>query len=397
MRPNASVIANSNVKKLGEVCKIINGFFFPKSVLQLIANQVPYAKATDIVVNHLTSTNASVLNKLVQKRNAEIANKGAFLIVLTGASIGQIATLDIDAILDPNLCAVINEWLEDLDNQFLYFFLLVNVPFLRHHTKTSDRIQSIQLKDLTIRIPPIATQRKLVKEVSEKITRIDAAIHTLQQQVATAKVEKQQIIDNAFTHDISIIATQINRINLSLIANIQAGNTPTESMAVYYANEYAFFKPEDIFQGDNMLTSKTQVSARGAKVARLIMPNALLVVTSGSLIGKVGITRIKATCNRSLTAIMPYKDVSTDFLYFQFQSQAIQNQIRAAAIRSIITKSKLSAIQCIIVPTATQSTIIKFLQKKLQIINANIRETQTQIDKLTQEKEHLLIATFRAE
>ena len=397
MQASSIITNNTHSKKLGEVCKIINGIFFQKSVLQLNANQVPYAKATDIVVNHLTSTNASVLNKLVQKRNAEIANKGAFLIVLTGASIGQIATLDIDAILDPNLCAVVNEWLEDLDNQFLYFFLLVNVPFLRHHTKTSDRIQSIQLKDLTIRIPPIATQRKLVKEVSEKITRIDAAIHTLQQQVATAKVEKQQIIDNAFTHDMSIIATQINRINLSTIANIQAGNTPTESMAVYYANEYAFFKPEDIFQGDNMLTSKTQVSARGAKVARLIMPNALLVVTSGSLIGKVGITKIGATCNRSITAIMPYKDVSAEFLYFQFQSQAIQNQIRASAIRSIITKSKLSAIQCIIVPTATQSTIIKFLQKKLQIINANIRETQTQIDKLTQEKEHLLIATFRAE
>ena len=397
MRPNTSIIIHSNVKKLGAVCKIINGFFFSKSALQSSTNQVPYAKATDIVADHLTSTNASVLNKLVQKRNAEIAKKGAFLIVLTGASIGQIAILDIDAILDPNLCAVVNEWLEDLDNQFLYFFLLVNVPFLLHHTKTSNRIQSIQLKDLTISLPPIATQCKLVKEVSEKITRIDAAIDTLQQQVAAAKVEKQQIIDNAFTQDICNVTTQLDKVNLSSIANIQAGNTPTESMSVYYANEYTFFKPEDIFQGDNMLTSKTQVSARGAKVARLIMPNALLVVSSGSLVGKVGITKIEATCNRSITAIMPYKDVSTEFLYFQFQSQAIQNQITAAAARSIITKSKLSAIQCIIVPTATQSTIIKFLQKKLQIINANISETQTKIDTLTQEKEQLLLATFRAE
>ena len=97
MRREASLITNSNVKKLGAVCKIINGAFLPKSVLQLNANQVPYAKATDIVADHLTSTKASVLNKLIQKRNAEIANKGAFLIVLTGASIGQIATLDIDA------------------------------------------------------------------------------------------------------------------------------------------------------------------------------------------------------------------------------------------------------------------------------------------------------------
>ena len=372
MRLDDSIITNSNKKKLGEVCKIVNGFFFSKSVLQSNINQVPYAKATDIVVNHLTSTDVSELNKLVQKRKAEIVNKGAFLIVLTGASIGQIASLDIDAILDPNLCAVINEWLEDLDNQFLYFFLLVNVPFLLHQTKTSNRIQSIQLKDLTIPIPPIATQRKLVKNVSKKISNIDATIHTLQQQIAAAKVEKQQIIDNAFTQDILNVTNQLDKVNLSIIANIQAGNTPTESMAVYYGNEYAFFKPDDVFQAENMLTSKTQVSARGAKIARLIMPNALLVVTSGSLLGKVGITRIKATCNRSLTAIMPYKDVSTEFLYFQFQSQAIQNQIRASAIRSIITKSKLSAIQCIIVPTATQSTIIKFLQKKLQIIYSKV-------------------------
>ncbi len=397
MRPEASIITNYNVKKLGAVCKIINGFFFSKSALQSITNQIPYAKATDIVADHLSSTKASVLNKLVQKRNAEIAKRGAFLIVLTGSSIGQIASLDIDAILDPNLCAVVNVWLKDLDNQFLYFFLLVNVPFLLHHTKTSNRIQSIQLKDLTIPIPPIATQRKLVKEVSDKVTRIDAAIHTLQQQVAAAKVEKQQIIDNAFTQDICKVTTQLDKVNLSSIANIQAGNTPTESMSVYYANEYTFFKPDDIFQAENMLTSKTHVSARGAKVARLIMPNALLVVTSGSLIAKVGISRIKATCNRSLTAIMPYKDVSTEYLYFQFQSQAVQSQIFASQVRSIVTKSKLAVIQCLIVPTTAQKTIVNYLKENLQIIDTIINETQTTIATLMQEKEELLLATFRAE
>ncbi len=385
-------ISNPMVVKLSQVCQIINGFFFRKLKDSEVEKKIPYIKSADIKSKTITKAHSFLAESQVKSKNITAVAKGSLLIGLTGLGIGQIATLDIDAIIDPTVCAVVNNWIEALDTAYLYYFLLNSIPFLTHSTKTSTRVNSLLLRDLEINVLPIAQQKNIVTQIEQKIETFNAEIQVLEQGITHLERNKQAFLNNAYA---SLADTFKTTMPLHSIATVQAGNTPTESMKVYYGNTYQFFKPEDTNQGTNMLQSKTQLSARGAIVTKLIPPNSLLLACAGPLTGKVGITQIEATCSKSMMAIIPSTQVTTKFLYYQFSTDYIQQQIKDNSVLTIIIKSKIEALNFYIIPLVNQLLIVEKIDAYFYKFEKEMLVMGQRKDALISEKIAFLSAIFQ--
>ncbi len=384
-------ISTSMVVKLGEVCKIVNGFFFRKIKDVEAEINIPYIKSSDIRFKIISQVPASLSERQVKNKNINAIAKGALLVGLTGLGVGQIATLDIDAIIDPTVCAVVNNWFDALDTDYLYYFLLTSIPFLIHSTKTSTRVNSLLLRDLELNVLPIEQQKHIVKQIKQTVESFNTEVQVLEQRMTDLQIEKSNFLNREFEN---LQNTCAHPVAINTIAKIQAGNTPTESMKVYYGNEYVFFKPEDVKQATNMLHSRAQLSARGALVAKLIPANSLLLACAGPLTGKVGITLVMATCNKSMMAIIPSEQVLTKFLYYQFQTNTIQQQIKDNTIKNIIIKSKVEQLNCFIISLVQQQELVNAIDKYMFEFDKEIEVLQQQKEVIIKQKAFFLNNTF---
>ena len=157
------------------------------------------------------------------------------------------------------------------------------------------------------------------------------------------------------------------------VGDVVTGTTPSKSVAGYYGNDYPLYKPTDLEQGINTITSSDALSAEGYNEARQIPCDSILVTCIGATIGKTGLIRREGSCNQQINAIIPHHAIVPEYLYSCCISDYFQDEIHhraSATTLPILNKSKFSEILIPVPPINEQRRICERLSHYYDFISS---------------------------
>lgn len=163
---------------------------------------------------------------------------------------------------------------------------------------------------------------------------------------------------------------------LSEIGEIITGSTPSKSNVEFYGKDYPFFKPSDFEQGYFLENAGDNLSKLGFGKARQLPPKTILVVCIGSL-GKVALTRVIGSCNQQINAIIPHKNIISEYIYYYCISSKFQSILFSKAPQTtlaIFNKTEFSKLE-IIYPKdiKKQERIVGILDESFAKIDESIK------------------------
>ena len=188
------------------------------------------------------------------------------------------------------------------------------------------------------------------------------------------------------------------KYRVSDIGISMTGNTPSTKKEENYGKHLPFIKPPEL-SNSRISTSETYLSTEGAKVARILPENSILISCIGNL-GKVGINIKPVAFNQQINAIIPNKIVNPLFLFYQAQSIFFKNQLEeksSATTISIVNKTSFESIYVYIPPLDTQQAIVNKIESLFDEIDEGIGRLKTAAQQIQQYRQSLLKNAFNGE
>lgn len=246
------------------------------------------------------------------------------------------------------------------------------------------------LMDMTLPIPPIEQQQKIVSEY-EAITR---RIHLNEQIIAKLEETAQALYRKMFVDG-------IDKENLpegwrmgiiSDFGNVITGKTPSSEAPEDFGNDMPFITPGD-FQYYNKFAigSERKLSTIGyERLKNKILPNGSVIVTCiGSDMGKVVIASEQCVTNQQMNSIVVKEKFYSDYLYYYLSN--MKEELKGMALGSstmpLLNKSDFEKI-AIVIPA--NDSLYDF-DKKVSPVNKLLELHFKEIYKL-KELQSLLLA-----
>lgn len=231
-----------------------------------------------------------------------------------------------------------------------------------------------QLKELISsmksKILDLAIRGKLVPQdpndepASVLLERIRAEKEELIKQGKIKRDKKESVIfkgdDNSYYQD---LPENWSICTLGDVSEIITGGTPSKSNKDYYNGSFPFFKPADLEQGVNTITSSEYLSDEGKNVSRVIPEQSTLICCIGT-IGKCGFVRCECATNQQINAVIPY--IEPKYMYYFCNSQFFISELKrnaSATTVAIINKSKTAKTPFLLPPITEQKRIVEAIEK----------------------------------
>ena len=276
---------------------------------------------------------------------------------------------------------------------------------------THKRYWISEYSKLSIPLPPLAEQRRIVAEVEKWFALIDELDANKQDLQVAIRQVRAKVLDLAIhgklvpqdPNDEPAIAL-LRRITphftpsdtshyqnppfdipaswqwvrVSDIAKTITGGTPSKNKPQYYGGTFPFYKPADLDAGRNVIVASEYLSEEGKSISRVIPPNSIAICCIGS-IGKCGYLAKECTTNQQINTIVPYTNIFPLLIYYYCCSSFFKQQLvdKSSAITiSIVNKSKLEDTLLPLPPLAEQKRIVSEIERifgVLGTIEENIR------------------------
>lgn len=165
---------------------------------------------------------------------------------------------------------------------------------------------------------------------------------------------------------------------LGEVCEVVTGTTPPKSDMTNYGNEIPFFKPPHLWD-DLIHTTEEKLSLNGAKKARVVPPNTVLVTCIGNL-GRTGFVKKEAAFNQQINAILENEKLIGKYLFYQAQSPSFRNQLERLATGttvSIVNKKNFETIEIPVPPIETQHAIVSKIEELFSELDQGIADLKT--------------------
>ncbi len=257
-----------------------------------------------------------------------------------------------------------------------------------------NNLRFADLGKLVIPLPDVEEQKRIVAVLDQVFAALDRARAHAEANIDSARELFERFLETTLASK----ASDWKQLPLSSLGATQTGSTPKTSEAENYGDFIPFIKPGD-FKPDGSIDLENQgLSEVGAKKARTVPAGSALMVCIGATIGKSGFTETAVTTNQQINSVAPRKDVSGEFLYYQFISSNFQREVlhrSGQATLPIINKSKWSGIEVATPPDlATQLRVVENLREMRRHTDQLISQYAQKLADLANLRQSLLQKAF---
>lgn len=169
------------------------------------------------------------------------------------------------------------------------------------------------------------------------------------------------------------------------VAEVITGTTPLTSHPEYYGGSIPFIGPAELGRVESITQSPKSLSYDGAKQARLLPAEAVLVCCIGATIGKVGFSGTELATNQQINALVCDKDIVFPRYVFHY-CRTLESLIRhqgASTTLPLLPKGRFQEIE-IPVPTLEEQKRIAEILDRSQFLISKRQEAIAQLNILTQ-------------
>lgn len=234
---------------------------------------------------------------------------------------------------------------------------------------THDRFRT-----LSIPLPPLAEQKRIVAKIEELFSELDAGEESLRVARLQLGVYRQSLLKQAFEGKLT---GGWRTLKVGEIGRIETGTTPPTANPKNYDGDLPFLKPTDLEQGRFVRKAREHLSEAGQEHARVLPMGSVLVTCIGATIGKTGLAQLPCATNQQINSISPNEEVLPEFAYYQVISPRFQEQIKTNASSTtlpILNKSKFCVLPFVVCSLPEQREIVRLLDEQFEVIERNERE-----------------------
>lgn len=285
------------IKKLGEVCKILAGYGFPKNIQGSTLGEFPFYKVGDISKNvksgnrYLKLCDNYIDEKTLLKLKAKPYPKHTivFAKIGEGLKLNRRAIINTPGIVDNN--AVGLKAIENIcDDMFLFNFL--TTVKLEDYSKatTVPSVRKSEIEGISFPLPPLPEQQAIVAKIEELLSDLENGKQQLQTAQQQLKVYRQSLLKWAFEKSAESVPVKL----VDVCDFITKGTTPSKGKLTSNTGEIPFLKVYNLsFDGTlNFSKDSTYVSNETHNVLlkrSKVYPNDVLMNIVGPPLGKVSI------------------------------------------------------------------------------------------------------------
>jgi type I restriction enzyme S subunit len=335
-------------------------------------------------------------------------------IIKSGATTGNVAYVDTD--IEFNIwspLAVVRCDEKKAYYKFVFYQLLSDVfrkqVELSWSFGTQENIGMGVIGRINLVIPPIIDQYRIASYLDKTCAAIDKAIEAKQKQIETLDALRKSIIHKAVTRglDDSVELKDSGIEWLGRIpkhwdcqhlkrgcSRIQTGSTPPTANTEYYVDGTIPWYAPGCYDGGIYLQEPAkeinEIAYFNNKL-RLYPAHSIFIVGIGATIGKVAMTRVEASCNQQITALVCNSDVYAKYLTYHLKIfESIIPRVAQFTTLPIIDQNKIGYLPIALPPIKEQEQIAKFLDDKVAMNDRLENNLVKQISTLQQYRKSLI-------
>lgn len=187
--------------KLGEICETTSGGTPNRKNDAYYGGIIPWVKSGELGKGIIYDTEEKITEQAVKESSAKIFPKGTLLIALYGATIGKLGFLGVPAATNQAVCGIFAN--EKIDLQFLSYYLFHkrNDLIAQGTGGAQPNISQTILKNLSIPLPPLPTQRAIVTRIETLFAELDKAVQHLRTAQQQLKTYRQAVLNHWLNND----------------------------------------------------------------------------------------------------------------------------------------------------------------------------------------------------
>jgi type I restriction enzyme S subunit len=423
---------------ISEVCDLQTGATPSRAEHSYFGGDTPWLVSGDINKGEITECAGRITEEGLENSNCKIIPANSVLIALNGQgkTRATVAVLRISAALNQSLVAMIPYSGERLLPEYIFWNLRGRYYAIRDITGQDQR-RGLNMKlvgQLSIPIPPIAEQKRIVAKVDELMALCDRLEAQQQERetrhAALARASLARFADAPtpanlpflFHPSYAIPPADLRKSILTLAVQgklvpqdpndepagtdsecesqfdipsnwrwtlvgrlglCRTGKTPPTGDPTNYGFGFPFIGPGQITLSGRFTASEKSITRQGLENSTEANAGDILMVCIGGSIGKAAICREPIGFNQQINSVRLQRDLPT-FVYLAVTADYFQEQVLANASGSatpIINKGKWEQIPIPLPPLAEQRRIVAKVEQLMALVDA--LETQLAASRAT--------------
>ncbi|GEM_PF-138565 len=305
---NAKLIKDSEFElvRIADLCELVNGVAFkPEQWENEEKGGLPIVRIQNLNDRSASFNYYSGVVKeqfLIENSDLLFSWSGS-----KGTSFGPHIWYGKKAVLNQHIFRVLPN--NKIDKHYFYWALkklVAEVEDNLHGGVGLVHITKGNFQKLTIPLPPLEVQQKIVAEIESYQKVIDGCNAVIENYKPTFRVDEKW-----------------EKVRLGEVAKTTSGGTPLRYKTEYFTNgTIPWLKSGEVSQG-YITKAEEYITEEGLNEssAKLIPPNSILVALYGATAGKVGILKFESAINQAICAVLPNNKIVPEFLYFFLKSK----------------------------------------------------------------------------
>ena len=371
---------------LGLVAKLVMGQSPPSSLCNDEGRGLPFYQG-----NAEFGHRHPVASKWIVEEH-KVAERGDVLISVR-APVGELNVAGERCVIGRGLAAIRGT---KVDPDFTYFLMTERHSHLEAlgQGSTFDAINSADLRDLRINLPPLPEQKKIAAILSS----VDEAIQATQGVIDQTRRVKKGLLQDLLTRGIGHARVKESLIGeipegwevrrLGDIASVERGrfsHRPRNAPHLY-GGEHPFVQTGDIGAAEDLLLDHSQTLNEEGMTYSRKFPVGTILITIAANIGDVALTTYEVACPDSLVGIIPHEVDARWLLYVLAARKQHLDRYAPESAQKNINLQTLRPLRIAVPPKNEQQEI----RDVIAGVSATIRRAEAGLECLSQTKAGLL-------
>ena len=368
------------IKKLGEVCEIINGFAFKSQLFKdkgeklLRISNIQNGCVNLTGIAHFSKEDYPKVNL---EKYAVLPND--IVVALSGATTGKFGINKTEERLYLNQrVAICRESTSTLNHLFLLYYLETQSKYFLESAEgvAQPNLSTEQMKQFIIAIPPLPTQEKIVAELDCLSGVIEKKKQQLKELDALAESIFYTMFGDPITNEKGWDILPFNEV-----ADVVGGSTPKTNIEEYWNGDNYWATPAELHGERYIYSTERSITDDAVNKTHLtLLPIGTVLLSSRAPIGKVCITRVPMYCNQGFKNIICSDRLHCEYVYQSlFEKTEYLNSLGTGATFKEISKKVVEQITIPVPPMRLQQDFadkIEAIEKQKELIKESIIQTE---------------------
>lgn len=339
------------------------------------------------------------------------------LLITKDGTIGKLAVvtnLDKPACLNSGIF-VVRSTKDDFSTRYLLWVLKSSIfadfNGLTAYGSTIQHLYQNVFVEFAFASPPTITQISIADYLGQKTAEIDRIIANKQKMIALYEQEKQVVINQAVTKgldpDVKLkdsgvewlgeIPEHWEQKNLKYLARVQTGGTPkiqNAKMDYFAEGNINWYTPSDFYNDGVLEDSKRKINDFAVEdgEVEIFSEDSVFLVSIGATLGKVGLSKTKASANQQINVIIFDKSQVNPFYgyYFLVSNKEMIKLEADYTTLPILNQTKTKSLTIAYPDLKEQDKIVQYIDNECGRINTILGKFNKQIDLLQEYRTTLI-------